>query len=63
MNYPWYQSYGGDIATLNSVDPDCNWKYSSAFDYAGLDADFAEMQAHGVHIVRWWLFGDGRVPR
>ena len=18
------------------------------------------MQAHGVHVVRWWLFGDGR---
>lgn len=60
VNYPQYQYYGGDIATLSSVDPDCSWAYSSAFDYAAIDADFAELQAHGAHVVRWWLFGDGR---
>ena len=60
VNYPQYQYYGGDIATLSSVDPDCIWYYSSSFDYAAIDADFAEMQAHGAHVVRWWLFGDGR---
>lgn len=60
INYPQYMYYGGDIATLSSVDPDCNWSYSSAFDYRAIDADFAEMQASGVHVVRWWLFGDGR---
>src|SRR6476469_10900129 len=60
VNYPQYQYYGGDIATLESVDPDCIWYYSSSFDYAAIDADFAEMQAHGAHVVRWWLFGDGR---
>src|SRR5438045_8077052 len=60
VNYPQYQYYGGDIATLSSVDADCIWSYSSAFDYAAIDADFADMQAHGAHVVRWWLFGDGR---
>lgn len=60
VNYPQYQYYGGDIATLSSVDVDCCWHYSSSFDYAAIDADFAEMQAHGAHVVRWWLFGDGR---
>src|SRR5687768_11203672 len=60
VNYPQYQYYGGDIGTLSSVDADCNWAYSSSFDYAAIDADFAEMQANGVHVVRWWLFGDGR---
>ena len=64
VNYPQYQYYGGDIATLSSVDPDCIWYYTSSFDYAAIDADFAEMQAHGAHVVRWWLFGDGRgAPR
>jgi hypothetical protein len=60
VNYPQYQYYGGDIGTLSSVDPDCNWAYSSSFDYAAIDADFADLQAHGAHVVRWWLFGDGR---
>src|SRR5690242_9076876 len=43
VNYPQYLYYGGDIATLSSVDSDCNWSYSSSFDYAAIDADFAEM--------------------
>jgi hypothetical protein len=60
VNYPQYLYYGGDIATLSSVDPDCNWAYSSSFDYTAIDADFADLQAHGAHVVRWWLFGDGR---
>ncbi|HUS17882.1 MAG TPA: cellulase family glycosylhydrolase, partial [Chloroflexia bacterium] len=60
VNYPQYRYYGGDIGTLSAVDADCVWYYTSAFDYAAIDRDFAEMQAHGVHVVRWWLFGDGR---
>jgi hypothetical protein len=60
VNYPQYRYYGGDIATLASVDQDCVWYYDSAFDYTAIDHDFAEMQASGVHTVRWWLFGDGR---
>src|SRR3954451_5928656 len=60
VNYPQYMYYGGDIATLSSVDRNCNWSYGSSFDYAAIDADFADMQAHGTHVVRWWLFGDGR---
>ena len=60
VNYPQYVYYGGDIATLSSVDDSCTWAYSSSFDYAAIDADFADMQANGVHVVRWWLFGDGR---
>src|SRR6478672_7246022 len=57
VNYPYYRYYGGDIATLSFVDPDCNWTYDNSFNYAGIDADFADMQARGVHVVRWWLFG------
>ena len=60
VNYPFYGYYGGDIATLSSVNSSCNWAYSCAFDYAALDRDFAEMRAGGVHVVRWFLFGDGR---
>src|SRR5579859_6972650 len=60
VNYPYYRYYGGDIATLASVDQDCIWYYDSAFDYTTIDQDFADMQANGVHVVRWWLFGDGR---
>ena len=64
VNYPQYLYYGGDIATLAAVDPDCHWSYSSAFDAAAIERDFAEMQANGTHVVRWWLFGDGRgAPR
>jgi hypothetical protein len=39
INYPQYQYYGGDIATLSSVDPDCNWAYSSSFDYVAAEID------------------------
>ncbi len=60
VNYPFYGSYGADIATLSSEDSDCNWQDYNAFDYAAIDRDFAEMQAGGVHVVRWFLFGDGR---
>ncbi|HET9496266.1 MAG TPA: hypothetical protein VFR15_18725, partial [Chloroflexia bacterium] len=60
VNYPFYGYYGGDVATLSSVDSDCTWAYSTAFDYAALDADFARMRAGGVHVIRWFLFGDGR---
>ncbi len=60
VNYPQYRYYGGDIATLAARDSDGNWFYSSAWDAAAIDHDFAEMQAKGVHTLRWWLFGDGR---
>ena len=60
VNYPFYGSYGADIATLSSEDNDCLWQDYNAFDYAAIDRDFAEMQAGGVHVVRWFLFGDGR---
>ncbi|MDQ2810062.1 MAG: S-layer homology domain-containing protein [Chloroflexota bacterium] len=60
VNYPQYQYYGGDIATLAARDSDGNWFYSSSWDAAAIDRDFAVMQANGVHTLRWWLFGDGR---
>jgi hypothetical protein len=60
VNYPFYGSYGADIATLSSEDSDCSWNDYNAFDYAAIDRDFAEMAAGGVHVVRWFLFGDGR---
>src|SRR4051794_24141046 len=42
-NYPQFRYYGGDIATLAAVDGDCQWYYSSAFDYTLIDRDFANM--------------------
>ena len=60
VNYPQYQYYGGDIATLAARDSDGNWFYSSAWNAAAIDRDLAAMQANGVHTLRWWLFGDGR---
>jgi hypothetical protein len=60
VNYPFFGSYGADIATLSSEDSDCNWQDYNTFNYTAIDRDFAEMQAGGVHVVRWFLFGDGR---
>jgi hypothetical protein len=57
MNYAWNQ-YGGDFGGLAAW----NWKGVTA-NYQAIDADFADMKAHGVNVVRWWMFpslwGDG----
>ena len=54
VNYPWksYQDFG--------TGP---WGYSGVADpttYAEVDADFANLAASGVRIVKWRIFNDGR---
>ena len=49
-DYAWY-NYGTDFGTGG-------WgKYT---DWTSVNADFAAMHSQGVHIVRWWVFADGR---
>src|SRR5215203_1692106 len=36
VNYPFYGSYGADLATLKSRDSSCNWTEYNAFDYAAI---------------------------
>jgi hypothetical protein len=49
-NYAWY-NYGTDFGTGA-------WgKYT---DWNSVAKDFGTMHAQGVHVVRWWVFGDGR---
>jgi hypothetical protein len=49
-NYAWY-NYGTDFGTGG-------WgKYT---DWMTIANDFAAMKAQGVHVTRWWVFGDGR---
>ncbi|MBF6599353.1 MAG: hypothetical protein IVW36_02445 [Dehalococcoidia bacterium] len=51
-NYPWV-NYGNDFGS-NAWG---SMGVSTSNTYA---QDFADMKAKGVHIVRWWLFADGR---
>jgi len=55
VNYPWIH-YGHDFG-------ECAWGHdgvSTEESRKQLKADFAEMKRQGVHVVRWFLFGDGR---
>lgn len=55
LNYPYYH-YGNDFGG-NA------WGAYGVHDpatYATVDADFARMAALGVHMVRWFVFADGR---
>ena len=55
VNYPWL-NYGHDFGTTA-------WGHdgvSSATSRSTVEADFAYLQSQGVHVVRWFLFGDGR---
>jgi len=55
VNYPWL-NYGHDFGTTA-------WGHdgvSSNKSMEQVDADFAYLKGQGVHIVRWFLFGDGR---
>lgn len=53
LNYPWHR-YGIDFGVSD-------WGYSGlATRPARVREDFAYMQAHGVRVIRWFLFGDAR---
>jgi hypothetical protein len=55
VNYPWL-NYGHDFGTTA-------WGHdgiSSPASRSTVKADFAYLQSQGVHVVRWFLFGDGR---
>jgi hypothetical protein len=51
-NYPW-MNYGNDFGSNG-------WGSYGVRTSAQYDADFAAMAADGAHVVRWWLFADGR---
>src|ERR1051326_4165993 len=54
LNYPW--KTGQDFGTGG-------WGHSGVSDattYQEIDADFANMAAQGVRVVKWRVFSDGR---
>jgi hypothetical protein len=54
MNYPWL-NYGGDFGTNG-------WGHggiSVPKQHDRLESDFADLESHGIHVIRWWLFADG----
>ena len=51
-NYPWF-NYGTDFGA-NA------WGVSGVHSSGAYAADFRDMTAKGVHVVRWWVFTDGR---
>jgi hypothetical protein len=51
-NYPWL-TYGADFGS--------GPRRAIGVHYGGVyDSDFASMAAHGVEVVRWFVFADGR---
>ena len=55
VNYPWL-NYGHDFGTTA-------WGHDGSSSEASskqIDADFAYLKSQGVHVVRWFLFGDCR---
>lgn len=55
VNYPWL-GYGHDFG-------DTAWGHdgvSASTSSTIIEADFAAMKTQGVHVVRWFIFGDGR---
>lgn len=55
VNYPW-NHYGFDFG----VNAWGHYGVSNPAEYAVVEADFAYLQSQGVHVVRWFVFGDGR---
>lgn len=55
VNYPWL-NYGHDFGTTA-------WGHDGVSSHKSgkqIDADFAYLKGQGMHVVRWFLFGDGR---
>lgn len=55
LNYPWHQ-YGHDFGA-NAWGHD---GVSSTRSRPVVEADFAAMRRHGVEVVRWFVWADGR---
>lgn len=49
-NYAWY-NYGTDFGTGG---------WGKFTNWSTIAAHFATMASEGVHVVRWWVFADGR---
>lgn len=54
-NYPWHW-YGVDFG----ISPWGHFGVSTPQAKKEVEDDFAELNAHGVKVIRWFLFGDGR---
>ncbi|TAK35099.1 MAG: hypothetical protein EPO21_07235 [Chloroflexota bacterium] len=54
VNYPWksYQDFGTGAWGHSGV--------SNPTTFAEIDADFANMHAQGIRIIKWRIFNDGR---
>jgi mannan endo-1,4-beta-mannosidase len=55
VNYPWF-NYGHDFGTTA-------WGHDGVSNETSnkqIDTDFAYLKGQGVHVVRWFLFGDCR---
>jgi hypothetical protein len=55
VNYPWLH-YGHDFGVTAWGHDGVSFSKSKGI----VEADFAYLQSQGVHVVRWFLFGDGR---
>ena len=54
LNYAW-RNFGGDFGGI------AKWSQKGvAANLAVYDADLADMRAHGVSVVRWWMFPEFR---
>ncbi len=54
LNYAW-RNFGGDFGGIAA------WSQKGvAASLAAYDADLADMRAHGVSVVRWWMFPEFR---
>ena len=47
-NFPWGQYWNNDFSG------------AVANNTASFNSKFADMKARGVHVVRWWIFSDGK---
>ena len=60
VNYPWLH-YGHDFG--QAAWPNGSWTYDGAASAASrqhIEQDFTYLKSKGVHVIRWFLFADGR---
>lgn len=54
-NYPWHW-YGVDFG----ISPWGHFGVSTPQARKEVEEDFADLNAHGIKVIRWFVFGDGR---